>query len=458
MKKITTYLLFLLSIILLVNCSSDSEEKTEQILGTISTDDIINITTSSATFGGNLTSSGSSVVNAKGIVYGTTNNPTIDDNVELSNNNNLGNFAINKTGLTPNTTYYVRAFVTTAIGTNYGGQKTFTTTPELLATITTNDVSNITTTSATCGGNLTFDGNSTVAQLGLVYSTNPNPTTSNQVVLNSNTQIGSYDLSITNLNANTTYYVRAFATNSIGTSYGEEKTFTTPPVFQANCLPTNLQNGVIAFYSFSSGSLNDYSGYNRHLTNPTTASSTTDRSGNSNCAFNFVKANDEFLKIINPSFLDNYVTNPYSISVWVKTTGTRDGADYEGIINRIRTDNNALLVSNWSIGLHDCRQVFLITPSSQMWELIPIGETNCSSVTDSWHHIVATYDGSVCNVYLDNMQQNIYTSSGQQTIHTFSDLLIGKDFNGIIDDIIIYNRVLNATERTQLYNLSGCCN
>lgn len=442
----------------MINCSSDSEENNEQVLGTISTDEITNITTTSATFGGNLASAGSSEVTAKGVVFGTNPNPTINDNLELSNNNNMGSFTINKTGLTPNTTYYVRAFVTTVIGTNYGNQKVFTTTSELLATITTNEVTNITNSSISCGGNLTSDGNSNVTQLGLVYSSNPNPTTNDQVILTNNLQLGTYDLSITNLNANTIYYVRAFAINSVGTSYGEEKSFTTLPNFQATCLPTNLQNGVIAFYPFSSGSLNDYSGYNRHLTNPTTASSTTDRSGNSNCAFNFVKANDEFLKIVNPSFLDNYITNPYSISVWVKTTGTRDAADYEGIINRIRTDNNALLGSNWSLGLYDCRQAVLNTSSSYMWELIPIGETNCSSVTNSWHHIVATYDGSICNVYVDNMQQNILTSSGQQNIQTFSDLLIGKYFNGVIDDIIIYNRVLNTTERTQLYNLSGCCN
>lgn len=360
MKKITTYLLFLLSIILLVNCSSDSEENAEQILGTISTDDIINITTSSATFGGNLTSSGSSDVTAKGVVFGTNLNPTIDDNVELSNDNNLGSFTITKTGLTPNTTYYVRAF----------------------------------------------------------------------------------------------------ATNSIGTSYGEEKTFTTSPLFQATCLPTNLQNGVIAFYPFSSGSLNDYSGYNRHLTNPTTASSTTDRSGNSNCAYNFVISNNDYLTFINPTFINDFNSNPFSISIWIKTSGSRDAGDYESIISRGSGLQNCVY-GQWSLGLHDLRQPTFNINQKQIWYSQQLGEVDFLGGQNSWHHLVISFDGDDSRkIYVDGQLTTDTQSSGLCGIiaSNVGDLFIGKEFNGLIDDVIIYNKVLNNSEVTQLYNLSGCCN
>ena len=96
-----------------------------------------------------------------------------------------------------------------------------------LPTVTTNNVTNITHATATCGGNVTYDGGLTITERGLCWSTSPNPTieTGSSVVLGSGT--GSFTGQITGLNPNTNYYVKAFATNSAGTSYGNEKSFTT---------------------------------------------------------------------------------------------------------------------------------------------------------------------------------------------------------------------------------------
>lgn len=94
-------------------------------------------------------------------------------------------------------------------------------------TVTTSDVTNITQSSATCGGNVTNDGGSTVFERGLCWSTSPNPTIENDsyTVLGSGT--GAFSGQINGLYQNTYYYVRAFATNNAGTGYGEEKTFMT---------------------------------------------------------------------------------------------------------------------------------------------------------------------------------------------------------------------------------------
>ncbi|MEM1215957.1 MAG: hypothetical protein AAGJ82_09750 [Bacteroidota bacterium] len=66
-----------------------------------------------------------------------------------------------------------------------------------------------------------------------------------------------------------------------------------------DCLPTNLQDGIIAFYPFTSGSLNDYSPNNYNLNNPTTAVTTTDRNDNASCAYLFdnLPENGEYLTI-----------------------------------------------------------------------------------------------------------------------------------------------------------------
>ena len=95
-----------------------------------------------------------------------------------------------------------------------------------LPTVTTNVVTNITSSSATCGGNVTFDGGFDITARGVCWGTKPNPTI-NDNKTNDGNGTGSFTSNLTNLTENTTYYVRAYATNEKGTSYGEEKSFTT---------------------------------------------------------------------------------------------------------------------------------------------------------------------------------------------------------------------------------------
>ena len=95
-----------------------------------------------------------------------------------------------------------------------------------LPTVTTSTVSNTTSSTATCGGNVTNDGNATVTARGVCWSTSHNPTVSNSHTTDGS-GTGNFTSSMTGLSANTTYYVRAYATNSVGTAYGNEVSFTT---------------------------------------------------------------------------------------------------------------------------------------------------------------------------------------------------------------------------------------
>ncbi|HCT30467.1 MAG TPA: hypothetical protein DIW31_06980 [Bacteroidales bacterium] len=97
-----------------------------------------------------------------------------------------------------------------------------TTTP----TVTTTAASSITASSATSGGNVTADGGATVTERGICYATTANPTTANAKVT-SGTGTGSFTANMTGLAANTLYYVRAYAINANGTSYGSQVSFTT---------------------------------------------------------------------------------------------------------------------------------------------------------------------------------------------------------------------------------------
>jgi uncharacterized protein (TIGR02145 family) len=104
--------------------------------------------------------------------------------------------------------------------------KTITFTFKGLPDLTTKTVSAISTTIATCGGNITSDGSATITSKGVCWSITPNPTITSSKTTDG-TDTGSFTSNITGLTPNTTYYVRAYATNSVGTGYGNQVFFTT---------------------------------------------------------------------------------------------------------------------------------------------------------------------------------------------------------------------------------------
>ena len=217
---------------------------TNAIGPTIITATVSNITDSSAVSGGIITSDGGAVVIARGICWDTLPNPTINSN-HTSDSSGIGNFTSSITGLIAGTTYYVRAYAVNSVGTAYGNQVAFTT-MAMLPTLTTTAVSNITYTSAVCGGNITSDGGYSVTARGVCWSIYPNPTINNNHTTNGS-GTGSFTSSITGLLAGTTYYLRAYATNAAGTGYGNEISFTTIGIFSVSATqkvlfsPGNLQ-------------------------------------------------------------------------------------------------------------------------------------------------------------------------------------------------------------------------
>ena len=100
---------------------------------------------------------------------------------------------------------------------------------KIAPSVTTSDITAITTTTATAGGNVTDDGGADVTARGVCYSwVNANPTISDNKTTNGK-GTGNYSSLLTGLLNNTQYYVRAYATNEVGTTYGAVKTFNTNP-------------------------------------------------------------------------------------------------------------------------------------------------------------------------------------------------------------------------------------
>ena len=186
----------------------------------ITTSTVTNITPTSAVSGGDITSDGGVNVTARGVCWSTSMNPTIADN-HTTDGGGTGLFISHLTGLSPNTTYYVRAYGINSEGTYYGNYYYFN---NSLPTVTTTPITNISDVSATSGGNV-ISGNATVAR-GVCWGTSPNPTTANSHT-NDGTGTGTFISQLTGLTSNTLYYVRAYASNSVGTAYGDDVTFTT---------------------------------------------------------------------------------------------------------------------------------------------------------------------------------------------------------------------------------------
>jgi uncharacterized protein (TIGR02145 family) len=205
---------------------------------TVTTNAVSSITAFTAVCGGNVTNSGGHAVTARGVCWSVTETPTISNSL-TANGVGTGSYTSNITNLSPNTTYYVRAYATNSLGTAYGEQRSFTTTATP-PTVTTQTISQITTNSAVSGGNVTDNGGTTVTERGVCWSTSQTPTISNSHTVDGS-GVGSFTSNLTNLTVATTYYVRAYATNNMGTSYGEQRSFTT---FQFATVTTNTINQI----------------------------------------------------------------------------------------------------------------------------------------------------------------------------------------------------------------------
>lgn len=199
-----------------LSCKKD----TPKVLPTL-TISISNLSSSTLSATGEILNDGGAEITSRGICWNISPNPTLTDQ-RTSNGKGAGIFTTTITGLLPGTKYYFRGYACNSVGTSYSNQVVGTTNA-VLPMLTTTAASNITTSSFITGGAITFDGGSAVFARGVCWSTNPSPTILNNRTING-TGEGAFTSTLTGLNTNTTYYVRSYATNAVGTGYGEEIT------------------------------------------------------------------------------------------------------------------------------------------------------------------------------------------------------------------------------------------
>ena len=161
----------------------------------------------------------------KGICYSLTPNPIIENDLVtfISFNDTIINTSIDN--LQPITKYYVRAYYDKDSNVIYSNEISFSTTNGT-PVINLDAIANITANNADVTYEISSRGESAVKERGICWSTSPNPSIIDNKTIDG-TSIGRFNTTMSYLSANTTYYVRAYATNDNGTQYSNEKSFIT---------------------------------------------------------------------------------------------------------------------------------------------------------------------------------------------------------------------------------------
>ncbi len=248
-KYLSTIYTIFLATFLISSCRKWELEKVE-LLPTIKTTSIANITLTTATVGGIFEIVGSQTVDEYGHCWSETPNASIGNaRSTQTERKKVGEFSSELTNLKANTTYFVRAYAKIGNKIVYADNEINFKTLRLpsIEIIASQD---ITSNSAKIFVNILDFGNPDASVYGLCWATTPNPTlasTPNRTTSNVSS-MGTLQTEMSNLQLNTTYYVRAYATNVAGTAYSS-KDF----ILQTTCSLANLalQNNVLNLQSNS---------------------------------------------------------------------------------------------------------------------------------------------------------------------------------------------------------------
>lgn len=388
-----------------------------------------------------ISSVGSSAITSYGFCWSQTNTQptTADSKNALGGTSSEKSYNATLTGLTPNTLYYVRGYAINEEGVAYSDPVQVKTLPQpTYPSIQTLESKEVKHNQATIKANITDLGDGYITSHGFCYSTtNNSPTTDDTITdLGSSTQVGNFEGEIKNLQPETTYYVRAFAKNSIGAAYGGTITIKT------KVAPPAVVNGLIVYYTFDEQNCNDqlgeidYSGIVQGTGNEMSfVKDTPDGKG-----FALKGSNGgKYYKILR-SPEDNKTDISYS--VWIKTKATSTYFYGTSTENQYLNGSGVQLVNG---------RVFIwFDPShGSFWgdETFNLDATTLIS-NGQWNHLVITLKGKNAELFINGrFFEN--TESRRHKEH-FIRSAIGMG-DGIIDNLRIYNRILTREEIKELY-------
>lgn len=224
-------------------------------------------------------------------------------------------------------------------------------------------------------------------------------------------------------------------------------------ICNVNQLPSNLQNGLIAFYPFCGNSsdvtTNAYNGtvYNATLT--------TDRFGNTNSAYSFNGTNTR-IDVTNPFFNPSWTD--YTISAWFNSNNS--GKLEQDIFNSIPHNGIGIGYNYTGIWAGYCVYSLNSNPNNGSWD-IALGQkgTFHNYIVNNWYHVVLVKSGTTWKQYINGTLDNTFSNS-KTIVNTTTGIRFGSNgtstpsefFSGKLDDYMIYNRALSSNEVTTLYS------
>ena len=433
-----------------------------------STETVTSVTTTTAISGGNITNNGGATVTTSGLVWSTTTNPTIPSATKTTDGTSTGIFTSSLTGLTAATTYYLRSYATNSVGTNYGTQTSFTTLAQAPTVSATAIPTSIARTTAVVGGTVSVNGIPSATR-GLVYGTSSGSSTYSVTV---GSGAGTYSTSISGLSAGTTYFVRAFASNSLGTVYGPEQTFITVAAFSA---PLIVTSGLLL--NLDAANPDSYSGSGTTWTNlaPTGSSSVPNFTINSSATYNSgigaINLNSGSTAIASTTSSFGLLSS-FTMEVWVKVSSTSQGGSLftERIRNPITNQYATGAPVNMSLSYNYdyLGNVSGGTGSKRIaagwhyngWRGYQTITSN-ADIENNWVHIIATFDGSskILTLYKNGIQlETATTLNGAPMGSSLFGYFIAAGWEGGVGPygdysiVNMYNKALSASEVTTNYN------
>jgi len=413
---------------------------------------ITSISGTTATGGGTITADGGASITARGVVYGTSSGSST---YSSTSGTGTGTFISNLTGLIPATTYYVRAFATNSVGTVYGPEFSFSSS-STAPIISTTAASSITKVDAVSGGTITANGGSAITASGICWSTSATPTIANSKTTDG-TASGTFTSSMTGLALGTTYYVRAYATNSIGTGYGVAQSFTTMPFENVPTATNPVPNGLLLYLdatrsaSYSgSGTTTwaDISGLSPAGDATLVGSPVFGSSSLANGSGSFTFNSNIYAKTTKTFTIDNEIT----YIAWINPSQSFDG----GVITR-RTDAslqsgatslyivNGNLCYDWDNSKYSWRSNLMV-PNNQ-WSMVVIS-VNANSVT------AYLCNASGISTASNGTTHSSLTSKGATIFHIGYDPYntAARALKGKIGTAMVYSVALTSANITAIFN------
>ena len=229
MKYTVSLQLFMICAILIA-CKKTPEDPSGGSMVALDNTTVDSIKATWAVVSSDITSIGTAPITDHGFCWGT--NPLPDLSSSFSSQGAVTEpreFSYYLSGLTNQTTYYIRSYARTTQVIYYSDQQEFTTLELLFPAVSTSPVTHVTSSSVRGGGVITSDGNGIISARGVCWNTVGDPTLANALGSTSDgSGTGSFASEVSGLSQQTTYFIAAYVTNEKGTAYGAIKSFTTP--------------------------------------------------------------------------------------------------------------------------------------------------------------------------------------------------------------------------------------